>query len=320
MTQFFLISRGKGWFLAKLTAILVGLSIVGHSRADDLIFCPSFPRLGSTGANIPFLIKEFCTYCPNTNKPTMRYQQVYNRSLFTNANPTSIYVTTLTFYPYYAGPPAQDWIVPSMQINLSTTSKTADNLSLTFAENVGADDTVVLDPTSYYFPANTDVIVFNRPFKYQPPLGNLLVDIRIYDGSGDPFPPTDLYPLMQAYNSQTDEVSRVWSTNVTAATATGGDTIGLDTLIELSPIPSLQAQVVTNYQGTHTNMIIISWPGVPSNFVLQTSPQVGTGAHWTTAQNRIFGAAGRNDMGYSWWIEIPAGSPGAANFYRLRYY
>lgn len=283
-------------------------------RGDDLIIAPHQGPTG-TGTIFPFLIKETCPYC--TNKPTMRYQQVYNSSLFTNASHGSIYVTTLTFYGASAASPSVDWIVPSMQINLSTTSKTADNLSMVFAENVGPDDTMVLAPTSYYFPDSPDVILFNRPFRYTPPLGNLLLDVRIFDGSGDPFPPPDPFPQMQAYSSPTDECSRVWSTNVTAVTASGGDTIGLDTLIELSPIPSLQAQYVTNYEGTHTNMIIISWPSVPTNFVLQTSREIATAALWKTATNHVFGAAGPNYLGYDWSIVIPASSAGAAAFYRL---
>jgi hypothetical protein len=203
-----------------------------------------------------------------------------------------------------------------MQINLSTTSKTADSLSLVFSENVGADDTVVLDSTSYPFPGDEDVIVFNRPFRYRPPLGNVLVDVRVFDGSGTPFPPTDPFPQMAAYNSPTDEVSRVWSTNVMAATASGGDTVGLYTVVELSPIPSLQAQYATNYEGTHTNVIIISWPSLPTNFVLQTSSKLGPGASWKAATNQLFGIVGPNQGGGR-WIEIPAASAGPTAFYRL---
>jgi hypothetical protein len=240
----------------------------------------------------------------------MRYQQVYNSSLFSNASPGSIYVTTLTFYGDFVNPPSYGWIVPSMQINLSTTSKTADNLSMVFADNVGSDDTMVLAPTSYTFPGAV-TIVFNRPFRYAPPLGNLLLDVRVFDGSGQPFPPEDPFPQMQALTSPTDEVSRVWSTNVMSATASGRDTIGLETLIELSPIPSLQARFLPFVcMGCNTNVIRISWPSYPTNFVLQTTRQLGSNASWGPATNQIFESGGRS-------IEIPAASAGAQSFYRL---
>jgi hypothetical protein len=240
----------------------------------------------------------------------MRYQQVYNSSLFTNASYGSIYVTTLGFGSEYPGPPPLDWIVPSMQINLSTTSKTADNLSLVFAENVGMDDTIVLTPTSYYFPGNSDTILFNRPFRYTPPLGNLLLDVRIFDGSGDPFPPSDPFPQMQAFNSPTDEVSRVWSTNVNATVASGGDTIGLETLIQLSPIPSLRAY--TSYFGTTTNWVAIEWPTQPTTFVLQRSVSVATNPSWQTVSSAgVFSNASFQRYYF------PAASAGAAGFYRL---
>src|ERR1051325_2437582 len=211
--------------------------------ADAFIIGPT-PPPGSIGGPTevgtiyPFLIKQLDLH-PTAPKPTMRYQQVYNSSLFTNLDPSLIYVSTLTFFPHVTEPPICGWTVPQMQVNLSTTMKDADSLSLVFDENVGADDTIVFGPRSYDFPGDRQLILFNKPFRYNPFLGNLLVDVRIFDGSG-PFCKMNPFPNMMAYNSPTDEVSRVWATNVTAASASGSDTIGLDTVIELSPLPSLQ--------------------------------------------------------------------------------
>jgi hypothetical protein len=295
-------------------ATLLTISLL-KADADDFILAPALAGpTNTTNTILPFLIKETTAY--TTNIPTMRYQQVYNSSLFTNASASSIYVTTLAFFSYEFGPPPLDWIVPSMQINLSTTPKTADNLSLVFAENVGADDAVVLRATNSYFAGGRDTILFSRPFRFAPPLGNLLLDVRIFDGSGPPFPPEDPFPQMQAYVPGTDELSRVWSTNVNATVASGGDTLGLETVIELTPIPSLQAQFFPVYSGTLTNIIVISWPSLPTNFVLQTSSKLGPSASWKPATNQVGGTIGPNQGGGR-CIEFPAASAGAGAFYRL---
>jgi hypothetical protein len=277
-----------------------------RSCADDFIQAPQ-PWPFQTGTIFPFLIKETTAY--TTNIPTMRYQQVYNSSLFTSASSASIYVSTLAFGSKDP-PQALDWVVPSMQINLSTTSNTADHLSLVFAENVGSDDTVVLDRTSHIFLANDQSILLKRPFRFNPPLGNLLLDVRIFDGSGQPFPPSDPAPQMAAYTSPTDACSRVWSTNVVAPTATGSDSISLWTLIELSPVPSLLAY--TSYFGTTTNWVAIEWPTQPTTFVLQRSASIAANAQWQTVSNAgVFSNASFQRYYF------PAASAGAGSFYRL---
>src|SRR5262249_50460401 len=106
-------------------------------RGDTFVFGPTPPPgpIGGptqTGTIYPFLIKEILAG-PTAPKPTMRYQQVYNASLFTNLDPGLIYVTTLTFSPDITEKPFLGWTIPEMQINLSTTPKTADTLSLVFA-------------------------------------------------------------------------------------------------------------------------------------------------------------------------------------------
>ncbi|MCH7805431.1 MAG: hypothetical protein IH937_15290, partial [Acidobacteria bacterium] len=76
-----------------------------------------------------------------------------------------------------------------IQINLSTTTMTADNLSATFADNVGADETIVLnrgslDLSSAGANGTFDIVVhFDTPFFYDPALGNLLLDVRNF-GAG----------------------------------------------------------------------------------------------------------------------------------------
>src|SRR5712692_2217079 len=85
--------------------------------------------------------------------------------------------------------------IPSVQLDLSTTAKVPDALSPVFAENVGADDTVVFGPGPLTLhsnggfcgtgrPCGFDIqIRFQRPFFYNPAAGNLLLDIRTFSGA-----------------------------------------------------------------------------------------------------------------------------------------
>jgi hypothetical protein len=210
--------------------VLLAASAGPRCRGDTVIDAPT-PGPTETNSLYPLLIKQ----AGLTNPPSMRYQQVYNSTLFTNLDSTNI--TTLRFYlEFLTNRTLVNWTVPMMQINLSTTSKSADGLSPVFLENVGPDNTVVFGPGSYSFRGNAPDtamgVTLERSFRYNPALGNLLVDIRIFDGSG-PIDPNG--PALEAFNSPTDEVSRVWSTNVNASAADGVDTTGLTTHFLLSP-------------------------------------------------------------------------------------
>src|ERR1051326_872735 len=81
-------------------------------------------------------------YTTATNSPypfitsQMRYQQVYNASLF-GSLATNLYLKQVLFWGA-----SEIWNVPKMQINFSTTTNSADHLSKVFNENVGPDDMV----------------------------------------------------------------------------------------------------------------------------------------------------------------------------------
>jgi hypothetical protein len=314
------VSRRPARGSAGLTlALLLALGSAQACGADVFIIAPDpYGTVGGsneTGTIYPFLVKQIQALPNPPPVPTIRYQQVYNSSLFTNVDPQIIYVTSLRFYGYFPSPPSA-WGVPNMQINLSTTTNGADHLSPVFAENVGADDTVVFGPASYSFLAlgSFGVFTFSRPFRFHPPLGNLLLDVRIFDGRGE-LDPVNPNPLLDAYNSPTDEVSRVWATNVTATTANGSDTVGLDTVIGLSPVPSLKSRFYPSYaSGTLTNIIQISWPSQPTNFLLQSRDTLALGGSWQPATNQVLGGP---LPGGVWFIELQASNAGPARFYRL---
>jgi hypothetical protein len=152
--------------------------------------------------------------------------------------------------------------------------------------------------------------VLDRPLRYNPALGNLLMDVRIFDSRGYI---DRLHPIANlAYSSPTDGVSRVWATNVTATVANGADSLGLSTVIQLSPIPSLTAQFYPLYAGTQTNIIQIIWPSQPSTFVLQTTDRVWDSTSWhNVPTNQII-----EDYPIR-GIFFPAASAGSMGYYRL---
>src|SRR5437868_6418271 len=76
---------------------------------------PTPQGLTETSNALPLLVKQ-------VSMPQLRYQQVFNASLFTNVNPNLIYVTTLYVFLAPSARSAAPWTITNMQINLSATS------------------------------------------------------------------------------------------------------------------------------------------------------------------------------------------------------
>ena len=124
-----------------------------------------------------------------TFNQNQRLQEVYAASEFP-ANP--IKITEIRFRRDASQGPVSTSIT-RLQVNVSTTKKMPNALSMTFAENVGTNDTAVFDgplniisqaaPVAGH-PYPFDIVVpFNVPFTYDPAGGSLLLDIRCYSGS-----------------------------------------------------------------------------------------------------------------------------------------
>lgn len=119
--------------------------------------------------------------------PNTRCQQVYGSSQFSDWS-RAAYITQLAFRPDATFGRAFSATNPSLQVNLSTTSRSPGNLSRVFAENLGGDDSMVRSgPITFSSafsgppggPKDFDVIIdLERPFLYDPEAGNLLVDFR----------------------------------------------------------------------------------------------------------------------------------------------
>jgi hypothetical protein len=174
---------------------------------------------------------------------SLRYQQVYGASGFAG----TVVITGMSFRPddsEFGG--AFSTILSDVQINMSTTTKAVDGLSDTFAENVGADDTIVyargaLALSSAFSgagPKAFDIHVsFTTPFLFNPLLGNLLLDVRNFGGGFTTY-------FDAAYN-ETDGVSRVYASDVFALgplsdpTTDGNDSLGVITQFDTQDVATV---------------------------------------------------------------------------------
>jgi acid phosphatase len=173
-----------------------------------------------------------------SSKP-IRYQQVFDAAQFSRLNPGGGLINRIAFRGHGPGVPFTA-TVAQLQVNLSTTTKTPDGLSSTFAQNVGSDDTQVFSGpfqaavTFTGDPTNFEVVInFTTPFYYDPAKGNLLLDVRNTQASTK-VPPND--QQLDGTTASGDSVSRVYNfgdAGAVAAGQTGGvdekDTYGLIT-------------------------------------------------------------------------------------------
>jgi hypothetical protein len=164
-----------------------------------------------------------------SSKP-IRYQQVFDASQFSRLNPGGGLINRIAFRGHGPGV-AFTGTVAQLQVNLSTTSKSPNGLSSTFADNIGADDRQVFSgplSTAVTFTGdatNFEVTLnFTTPFFYDPAKGNLLLDIRNAQG-GVEVPASD--QELDGTSATGDSVSRVYNFgDVTAIAA--GKTGGVD--------------------------------------------------------------------------------------------
>jgi hypothetical protein len=279
-------------------------------RADEYASAPTVNSLAETNSSIPFYARVAYAH-----PVTMRYQQVCNASVFTNIDPAFVYIPYLTFF--VGNRSQRNSTLTNFQVNLSTTQKSADGLAPTFSANVGPDDTVVFGPGSFTFsaggPHGSQPLPLDRPFRYSARQGNLLIDIRIFNGDGA-FDETNPEPAQDAFASPSDEVSRIWTPDVNAITATNADTTGLSIVFEFSPVPSLTATFYPVWSDvvSLTNIVKIGWPSLPPGFVLQKSDHLGPGALWHSVTNQVEGTPPGPV-----WIKFPAKSAGPSGFFRL---
>jgi len=168
---------------------------------------------------------------------TQRYQQVYAASDFAALMAGGEFITQIAFRPDTVFGGAFSSVLPGIRIDLSTVPTVPDALSATFANNVGANDTIVYGgatgaalalSSSFTGPAggpkDFDIIInLTSPFFYNPAMGNLLLDVRNFGGGTT--------TVFDAVDISGDPVSRVTTmpSGVGSATADLADSLGLIT-------------------------------------------------------------------------------------------
>jgi hypothetical protein len=155
------------------------------------------------------------------NGGSMRYQQVIAASEFPGGART---ITRIVLRPDAADGVAFSETLSNVQINLTTTPKAPNNLSKTFADNLGGDNTVVFQGELALSSAFSSVpggakdfdivITLQTPFEYNPASGNLLLDIRNSSGTKT--------TQLDAHDAP-DSTARVWSDDVNSPTGTPND-------------------------------------------------------------------------------------------------
>jgi hypothetical protein len=124
-----------------------------------------------------------------------RSQEVFSASQFPGLGP--ILITQIAYRPYpttgMAFGPTTDH---GVRFDLSTTSAAPGTLSSTFANNVGADDTVVFNGDWTRSKAFDITLTLATPFVYDPSKGNLLLDVL--NPSGDLLYPTTVDAVLGA--------------------------------------------------------------------------------------------------------------------------
>lgn len=169
-----------------------------------------------------------------------RYQQVFASSEF-SAFGGPQFITEIAFR--LDGLVGQTFThnFSNVSVGLSTTAAAPDALSLTFANNRGADFTAVhsglLALSATYNgaaigPQAFDIVIaLSTPFRYDPNAGNLLLDWQSFGGEASDFAAVD------ASFVEGDSVSRVWGLGAGDAMAVGADTFGLITQFRTAGIP-----------------------------------------------------------------------------------
>ena len=223
----------KSTIIAKLLVACVPLVSCIMARAE-FVLVPR-PNAANTlnGTRSPFLITT-------DQAPSARHQQVFGAQDFQSPG-APLRITDLSFARYPGTSPI-DVSLANVAIHFSTTSRNPDELSSTFAQNVGADDRLVFSgplhffengtgPSGYIGEAYNIRVGLQTPFVYDPSAGNLLLDVFNYQA----LPPTSGQHFVVVIDGFSDYGSSVMGS---ADSAVGGrNTVALSIGLTYTPVP-----------------------------------------------------------------------------------
>lgn len=172
--------------------------------------------------------------------PPIRFQQVYDASLFPSLDAQGGFISELWFVSDDSVGREFGAYLPKVEISFSLTTREPDGLSPIFAENFNSTPVVMhpLGPLSITSggPGFVVRMQFLTPFLYKPADGNLLVQIKNYEGAI--FGEVQYNPgPLDAWDVVGDPISRVYAFGDADATTGIADTLGLTTYFVVTPIP-----------------------------------------------------------------------------------
>jgi hypothetical protein len=197
------------------------------------------------GTNYIFAPESVVFLEGNTNQRPMdfgipqRFQQVYDSSLF------AVHSNGVEVYEFLFRADGElgrlfSTTVSNIEVHLSTTLKTVNSLSPVFDENIGVDNKMVIGrapfrlfgdgdgsgarqswSVDFYFPSNS--------FRYNPVVGNLLLDIRVYNGVRT--------TVFDAVDRSGDSVASVFGFGASIPASGQVTSVGLATVFFFNPVP-----------------------------------------------------------------------------------
>lgn len=128
------------------------------------------------------------------NFPSYRLHQVYSAADFAHLGPGPYTITRVDWRPDGSITEPLTYSSPSWVMNFSTTTKAVGDLSSTFSENIGPDETTVINGPVTLTTENLGPVGgpkafdygvdFDQLFTYDPSSGNLLMDLTVVDAVG----------------------------------------------------------------------------------------------------------------------------------------
>ena len=240
-----------------------------------IAYCASICLSGVADARADLLVVPNYTANNQPDGPggdlreTLREQLIYGASEFPQY---PIIINDIHWRPDLANGGPITTTISNIQINLSTSPKSADQLSMTFSENVGTNNSTVFSGAMSVASSFTTLpngtkafdidLSLQTSFLYDPSKGNLLLDIQNFTGCN-----ASLYDNVVGDDS--DTVSRIL--NLGDPYATGASIKdSAATIIEIGYVPASLPPIVsiqpTNQTGlaSGTTTIVTTAIGAPS--------------------------------------------------------
>jgi hypothetical protein len=242
-------------------------------------------------------------------EPDFRHQQVYGSNEFPAG---AMLIHELRFRPDRVHGNAFTTTVSNIRIKLSTTQRSPTALSPGYAENAGADDTVVFEgslPLSSQFqgpvngPKVFDMIVpLSQPFFYDPANGNLVVDMQNISGSAacrtsGQFEPDKAARVLGALGSPTgvvdgsaDTIQIVYSPATTTPPFIASHPTN-QTVFEGNPVTfnvTASGSAPLSYQWRRNATVI---PDATNSTLILTNVQLSQAGNYSVVVSNAFGTA-----------------------------